>query len=97
MADMPDLRTDAPKKKGDWAAQVRSLPRWQGVLAVLPLGLLFVGGLIGGLIGGLGLVTNLKIARSALTPALKGLSMVGVIIGAALTYLLIAAVLTAAS
>ncbi|MER5376117.1 hypothetical protein [Streptomyces sp. NPDC002553] len=97
MADMPDLRADAPKKKGDWAAQIRSLPRWQGILAALPLGLLFIGGLIGGLIGALGLVTNLKIARTALTPTWKALSMVGVIIGAAVTYLLLAAALVAAS
>ncbi|MFJ8945344.1 hypothetical protein ACIRG4_19290 [Streptomyces sp. NPDC102395] len=96
MAGMPDLRSDGPKK-GGWAAQIRGLPRWQGVLAVLPLGLLFVGGLIGGLIGVVGLVANLKIGRSALAPAWKGLSMVGVIVGAALTYLLIAAALTGAS
>ncbi|MEV0975947.1 hypothetical protein [Streptomyces sp. NPDC049915] len=95
MADMPDLRLDAPKKD-DWFTQIRSLPTWQGILAALPLGLLFIGGLIGGLTGALGTVTNLKIARAELTPTWKVLSMVGVFIGALLTYLLIAAVVTAA-
>ncbi|MFD8390538.1 hypothetical protein ACFV2N_15355 [Streptomyces sp. NPDC059680] len=95
MTKMSDPRLDTPKKD-DWLTQIRSLPIWQGILAALPLGLLIIGGLIGGLIGALGTVSNLKIARTALASTWKALSMVGVIIGVVITYLLITALVAAA-
>ncbi|NWF27979.1 hypothetical protein HW130_17185 [Streptomyces sp. PKU-EA00015] len=94
MAKMPDLRSGASRE--DWFTQIRNLPLWQAILTALPLGLLLVGGLIGGLIGALGMVVNLKIARAALAPTWKVLSMAGVILGVVITYLSIAAVLAAA-
>ncbi|MFE6555808.1 hypothetical protein ACFVHS_46855 [Streptomyces sp. NPDC057746] len=94
MTKMPELRLDAQKE--DWFTQIRKLPAWQGIPAALPLCLIIVGGLIGGLVGALGTVINLKIARLALSPVWKALSMVGIILGAVITYLLIAAVLAAA-
>ncbi|MFD1662901.1 hypothetical protein ACFSL4_33230 [Streptomyces caeni] len=95
MTKMPDLNLDTPKRN-DRFGQIRNLPMWQGILAALPLGLLLIGGLIGGFIGALGMVTNLKIARAALAPTWKALSMVGVVLGAVIAYLLIAAAVTAA-
>ncbi|MFF9122397.1 hypothetical protein ACF09J_03680 [Streptomyces sp. NPDC014889] len=91
MGEVPDLVPDA--SKGNWLTQIRILPRWQGVLAALPLGLALICGLIGGLIGVLGAVVNLKIARTALAPTLKVLAMTGVILGAVIAFFLIAAVL----
>ncbi|MFJ1652252.1 hypothetical protein ACIOC2_12720 [Streptomyces sp. NPDC088337] len=91
MAETPALRPGSAKE--NLFTRIRNLPRWQGILAALPLGLLLIGGLIGGLIGVLGAVINLKIARTALAPAGKALSMTGVIFGAVIAFLLIAAVL----
>ncbi|WP_445523990.1 hypothetical protein [Streptomyces cyslabdanicus] len=91
MAEMPDLRLDTSKE--NWLTQIRNLPGWQRILATLPLGLPLIGGLLGGLIGVLGAVINLKIARTALAPTWKVLSMAGVIFGAVVALLLIAALL----
>ncbi|MFJ9760830.1 hypothetical protein [Streptomyces sp. NPDC101149] len=93
MTKMSEVRLDV--QKDDWFTQIRNLPAWQGIPVALPL-CLIIGGLIGGLVGALGTVINLKIARLDLSPVWKALSMVGVILGAVITYLLIAAVLAAA-
>jgi hypothetical protein len=48
------------------------------VLALLPILLVGVGGLIGGLVGALGVVVNLVIARAPISSAVKALIMIGV-------------------
>lgn len=90
---MRDLLPDAAKK--DWFGQIRELPLWQGVLVALPIVLLFWGGAIGGLVGALGLAVNLRLSRTTLNPAVKALLMVGVALGAAVTVLVIVALLSA--
>src|SRR5262249_18437788 len=67
----------------------RKLQPWEMVLVFLPLAAL-VGGLIGGVFGGIGVVVNYGIARSGLGVALRAPLMIGVAIGAALLWLVVA-------
>ncbi|MEU4531385.1 hypothetical protein AB0F49_24480 [Micromonospora ureilytica] len=66
------------------------------ILALLPILLLTVGGLIGGLVGAFGVLANLTVARTRMTPAVKALTMVGVGIATAIVWLVIAVALNAA-
>ncbi|HZM78796.1 MAG TPA: hypothetical protein VFC19_23965 [Candidatus Limnocylindrales bacterium] len=68
--------------KGDRWAAFRGLSWWQMVLTLLPLALIALGGLVGGAVGGAGAWANLKVARSAMHPAVKALVMI-VVVGAA--------------
>jgi hypothetical protein len=95
MAQMPDLLPDSAGKPDRWA-QFRGLPPWQVAGAVLPLLLIVFGGLLGGLVGGLAMMVNLKIARSGPAPAVKALSMAGVILAAVITFFALAALLSLA-
>ncbi|MEU1536941.1 hypothetical protein ABZ461_02215 [Actinacidiphila glaucinigra] len=95
MARLPDLLPDSAAKPDRWA-QFRGLPPWQVGGAILPLVLIVVGGLLGGLAGGAATMINLKIARSGLSSAVKALAMVGVVLAAAIVYLVAAALLSAA-
>ena len=52
-----------------------ALPLWQRALMLLPLLLIFVGGLVGGLFGGLGVEVNRRLARSELMLPGKVLGM----------------------
>ncbi|AJF65324.1 hypothetical protein [Streptomyces vietnamensis] len=54
------------------------LAPWQTALAALPLGLMFIGGAIGGVVGALGMVTNVKIAKTQLPTPVKAAAMLGV-------------------
>ena len=57
-------------------AQFEGLSRLQVVLAVLPLGLVPIGGAIGGGFGGLASVANLAVARRQASAATKAVSMI---------------------
>ena len=52
----------APSRRG-FFDQFKGLQWWEILLAVLPLGLVAIGGLIGAVIGILGMISNLAIAR----------------------------------
>lgn len=95
VSQLPDLLPDSAGKRDPWS-QFRGLPPWQVVVAVLPLVLIVVGGLLGGLAGGASTAINLKIARSGLSSAAKAPAMVGVGLAAAVAYLVAAAGLSAA-
>ncbi|MEU1618056.1 hypothetical protein ABZ479_12245 [Streptomyces sp. NPDC005722] len=95
MDQLPDLRPDSAVKPDRWA-QFRGLSPWQAGGTYLPLVLIVFGGLLGGLAGGAATMINLKIARSGMAPAVQALAMVGVVLGAAITYFLAAALLSAA-
>jgi hypothetical protein len=56
------------------------------VIALVPIALVAVGGLLGGLIGGIGAAVNLAIARSALPRAAQILAMLGVLVVAVVTW-----------
>lgn len=60
------------------------------VLSLLPLGLLFIGGAIGGALGALGMVTNVKIAKTQLPTAGKAAAMLGVGLAAVVIFLVVA-------
>jgi hypothetical protein len=77
--------------------QFRGLPWWQIVLAVLPLTLLAIGGLIGGLAGALGTIGNLAIARSGLSTGLKVALMIGVTVLCYIVVIIIATILYTAT
>jgi hypothetical protein len=66
------------------------------VLAVLPIVLVGVGGLLGGLFGALAVVANLSIARTRIPTAGKVLIMIGIGLVVALVYVVIAAALLGA-
>jgi hypothetical protein len=76
--------------KGDRWAAFRGLSWWQLVLSLVPLALIGLGGLIGGAVGGAGTWVNLKVARSALHPAVKALVMIMVIGAAYVVWLIVA-------
>jgi hypothetical protein len=59
-------------------------------LALMPILLVAVGGLLGGLIGALGVVANLAVARTRIPSAVKSLIMIGVGVVAVVVWLAIA-------
>ncbi|MEU1588364.1 hypothetical protein [Micromonospora sp. NPDC005710] len=73
-----------------------SIPVFLRILALLPILLFTVGGVIGGLVGAFGVLANLTVARTQLAPAVKALVMVGVGIATAIVWLAIAVALNAA-
>ena len=89
---MVDLQEVSEKKKsrglGSWFS---GLTKWQTLLAVLPLTLVGVGGLIGGAIGAVAAVVNVKLARTGLATAPKALVMVLVDVVAVVVYFVLAA------
>ncbi|MFE9933238.1 hypothetical protein [Streptomyces sp. NPDC005533] len=85
-----DTLTPLAKKK----KLFEGLAPWQVVLSVLPLGLLFVGGAIGGGLGALGMVTNVKIAKTQLPTAGKVAAMLGVGVAAVVVFVAIAGLLS---
>ena len=86
----------AQQRRRGYLDQFRGLPWWQIVLAVLPLTLIVVGGLIGGLTGALGTLGNLAVARSGLSPAIKAVLMVAVTVLCFVVVIIIATILYAA-
>jgi hypothetical protein len=60
------------------------------VLALVPILLVAVGGLLGGLIGGLGVVANLAVARTRTPSVVKALIMIGVSVVAFVVMLAVA-------
>ncbi|MEU2231975.1 hypothetical protein [Streptomyces vietnamensis] len=70
------------------------LAPWQTALAALPLALLFVGGAIGGAVGALGMVTNVKIAKTQLPTPVKAVAMLGVGLAAVGVFFVVAGLLS---
>lgn len=70
------------------------LSPWQLVLSLLPLGLLLIGGAIGGGVGALGMVANVKIAKTQLPTPAKAAAMLGVDLAAVVVFLVVAGLLS---
>lgn len=66
------------------------------VIALLPIALVSIGGILGGLIGALGVTANLAVARTRLPSAGKALIMIGITAVAVLVLLVIAAAVSGA-
>ena len=62
-------------------------PVWERILALAPMGLVVVGGLIGGAIGGLAMGVNLALPRTGIRQPMRAVAMLGVLAIAALTWL----------
>jgi hypothetical protein len=77
-------------------AQFQGMQWWEIVLVLLPLTLIFLGGLIGGVFGALGAIGNTYIARSSLSPASRVALMIGVLVAAYIVYFIVAIVIFAA-
>ncbi|MFE9187979.1 hypothetical protein ACFYL6_00065 [Micromonospora sp. NPDC007208] len=73
-----------------------SIPVLLRILALLPILLFTVGGIIGGLVGAFGVLANLTVARTRMAPAVKALVMVGVGIATVIVWLVVAVALNAA-
>lgn len=72
-------------------------PVWLRVLAVLPLILLIIGGLLGGIVGVAGVLANLALLRREGSDAVRAAAVVGITIGCALVWVLLAAILVGAT
>jgi hypothetical protein len=71
--------------------QLKGLPRWQAVLALLPMPLLFVGGALGGGLGGFATAVNAGVARrQQMSAAATALAMLSVSAFAYGTYFIVA-------
>ena len=68
-------------------ASAPPLPLVLQILMLLPLALVFVGGLVGGLIGALGVGVNTLVARGSYSTVAKALMMLGVLIVDAIVWL----------
>ena len=68
-----------PAVKDRWA-RFRGLRWWQLVLALLPLGLLPIGGALGGAIGVVAILVNIGLARRPFNTGLKVATMLGVVV-----------------
>lgn len=74
----------------------RRLAPWELILAVLPIGLVGIGGAIGGAAGAIGVVVNLSVARRPWPVALRVVASLGVLAAAAVAWYLVALLLIAA-
>lgn len=66
------------------------------ILALLPLALIGVGGMVGGLIGALGMMANMAVGRLQIHAALRALLMIGVLGVAFGTWAVVAGAISAA-
>jgi hypothetical protein len=65
-------------------------PAWETVLALLPVGLVAVGGLIGGLFGGIGAAVSMTILRSGVRQPMRAGLMIGVLAVTAVAWFAVA-------
>jgi len=77
-------------------SQFQGMQWWEILLVLLPLTLIFVGGIIGGVCGALGAIGNTYIARSSLSPAARVALMIGVLAAAYVLYFIVAVLIFAA-
>lgn len=89
--DVPDLVVD-----GQTISVVDSLKWYEWVWCVLPLALIFVGGLIGAFVGFAGFFINSKLFRSSMNGAAKYLAGGAVSLAALITYVILALMVTSA-
>jgi len=68
----------------------RRLAPWELILAVLPIGLLGIGGALGGAAGAIGVVVNLSVARRPWPAVLRVVASLGVLAAAAVAWYLVA-------
>jgi hypothetical protein len=94
MDQPPGSQEQPAAAKKDRFARFRGLRWWELVLALLPIALVAIGGLLGGLIGALGLVINLALARRRLGAGLKLVAMLGVVIAAYVVYFVVAGIIS---
>lgn len=68
----------------------RRLAPWELILAVLPIGLLGIGGALGGAAGAIGVVVNLSVARRPWPAVLRVVASLAVLAAAAVAWYLVA-------
>ncbi len=66
------------------------------ILALVPIGLIGLGGLVGGLIGALGVFANLAVARRSMPAIVKALLMLAVLAVTVVVWLIVALAITSA-
>ena len=98
MAEPPPEAPPPPVRpaRSSFLDQFRGLPWWQIALAILPMTLIAIGGLIGGLVGAVGTLANLSVARSSTSPAIKAVAMIGITVGCYVVVIVVATILYAA-
>ena len=77
-------------------AQFQGMQWWEILLVVLPLSLIFIGGLIGGVFGALGSIANTYVARSGLSPAARVGLMIGILVADYLLFFIVELLIFAA-
>ena len=85
-----------PIRPSGFLGQFQGMQWWEILLVLLPLTLIFVGGIIGGVCGALGAIGNTYIARSSLSPAARVALMIGVLVAAYVLYFIVAVLIFAA-
>ena len=90
--DQPTGSGQQPAAKDRWG-RFRGLRWWQLVLALLPLGLLPIGGALGGAIGVVAMLANLALARRPFNTGMKVVVMLGVVVVAYAAEFVIAGVI----
>ena len=95
-APMPPPQSPQPPKQS-FFDRFRGLRWWELVLVLLPLGLVFLGGLIGGVIGAIALLSNLAIARRPISSARKVALMIAISFIAYTVVIIIATLIYAAT
>ena len=74
----------------------RALAWWEYVLCALPLLLIPVGGALGGVIGAMAAYVNLRLMRTDLSPPLRVLAALGVLVGASVVFVIVAVAISLA-
>jgi hypothetical protein len=72
--------------KQSFLDRFRGLDWWELLLVLLPLGLVFLGGLVGGVLGALAILSNLAIARRPFSSKAKAALMIAIVV---LAYLIV--------
>ena len=84
-----------PARRG-FFDQFRGMAWWEILLAVLPLGLIVIGGLIGAVFGVLAAIINVYLTRSRMSVTARAVAMVGVVIAAYVLWLVVGLLILAA-
>jgi hypothetical protein len=82
-----------PPQRQTFLDRFRGLAWWELALVLLPLGLIFLGGLVGGVFGAIALLSNLAIARRPFSSGVKAALMIAVVVVAYLVVYAIAVII----
>ncbi len=93
---VPGMMPAAPPPARRGLFDFKGMQWWEIVLAILPLSLIILGGVIGAVFGVLASFINLRISRSVMSTASKAMLMIGVDVAAAVLYVIAAIILLAA-